>query len=275
MLHQTDRRPLNGEESAQTFANEAKAVLQAMKLVCKNKLETIIITNSLPVLKAIENHSTSNWRINKLRNTIVIWYGRYGVKTFWLASHVGLLGNEQTDQETKSRIRRTHTHATHHSMLQMSSWRAILTIKHLVWWLPENFAFIRRIAFETTNPVDIRKSTTERNINLLYITLLELPDSISKIVLHFLTFNLSLYFINNLFFAFYTLCHLSTTSIYIKKRTRDRFIDVSMYRSIEKVFLSLFVCLFAFFFLRSIYSSELPLSTSSHMKPYFEDSFYE
>lgn len=67
----------------------------------KNKLKTFIVTDILPVLKAIRNLSSSSWStINKWRDIIT----KHGdkIKPFWVPSHIGLLANEQADRATKS-----------------------------------------------------------------------------------------------------------------------------------------------------------------------------
>ncbi|KAL9875763.1 uncharacterized protein ACN427_013795 [Glossina fuscipes fuscipes] len=84
-------------ESASTFTTEAKAILHAANLTHKSKLKTVIVADSLSVLQAIRNPSTSRWStINKLRNIITTPDGK--IKMLWVPIHIGLLGNEQADR---------------------------------------------------------------------------------------------------------------------------------------------------------------------------------
>ncbi|KAL9873520.1 uncharacterized protein ACN427_013880 [Glossina fuscipes fuscipes] len=87
-------------ESTSTFITEARAILHAANLAHKNKLKTVIVTDSLSVLLATRNPSTSRWStINKLRNIITTPDGK--IKMLWVPSHIGLLGNEQADRAAK------------------------------------------------------------------------------------------------------------------------------------------------------------------------------
>ncbi|KAL9873507.1 uncharacterized protein ACN427_013861 isoform 1-T4 [Glossina fuscipes fuscipes] len=87
-------------ENTSTFTTEARAILHAADLAHKNKLKTVIVTDSLSVLQAIRSPSTTRWgTINKLRNIITTPEGK--IKMLWVPSHIGLLGNEQADRAAK------------------------------------------------------------------------------------------------------------------------------------------------------------------------------
>lgn len=82
-------------ESASIFTIEVRPILKAM-----NKLKSVIVIDSLWLLKTIRNPSISSRSVIKLGNTNIICGDR--IETLRVPGHIGWLGNEQADRAAES-----------------------------------------------------------------------------------------------------------------------------------------------------------------------------
>lgn len=87
---------INRESSI--FEAESQAILSALELT-DNNYDTIILTDSLSAVKAIQSFQQSNYTIQKIQNTLK---EKTNIKIVWIPSHIGITGNENADRLANS-----------------------------------------------------------------------------------------------------------------------------------------------------------------------------
>lgn len=84
------------------FTAEAFAILKALQIAGNGK--TIIFTDSLSSLTAIENINNNTEIVNKIRDELISKKGR--AKLIWIPGHTGIKGNEDADAAAKKGVKR-------------------------------------------------------------------------------------------------------------------------------------------------------------------------
>ena len=91
-------------DDSSIFTAEAKAVDLALDFIrtCDTNDKFIILSDSLSVLKAMNNTSSKNPQIQKLLEKCHELLAKEEIVLFWIPSHIGILGNEMVDQQAKT-----------------------------------------------------------------------------------------------------------------------------------------------------------------------------
>ena len=84
---------------ASVFTAEAEAILTACNYAVSVKMKTLICSDSLSSLTAIENVNCNNPTICIIRDILI---NNKNIKIIWIPSHIGIRGNEEADQAAKS-----------------------------------------------------------------------------------------------------------------------------------------------------------------------------
>ncbi|MCG8078476.1 MAG: reverse transcriptase-like protein, partial [Candidatus Thiodiazotropha taylori] len=99
--HQTLRLP----DGSSIFTAEAKAIDLALEFVSTSKIQkTIIFSDSLSVLKALDHSSSKNPQIQKLIEKHHEISKTKQILFCWLPSHIGIRGNEYADKKAKESL---------------------------------------------------------------------------------------------------------------------------------------------------------------------------
>ena len=86
------------------FPAEAKTVDLALDFIRNSDTnnKSIIFSNSLPLLKAMNHSSSKNPQIHKLLDKCHELFANKTIVLCWIPSHIGILGNELVDQQAKT-----------------------------------------------------------------------------------------------------------------------------------------------------------------------------
>ena len=93
-------------DDSSIFTAEAKAVDLALDFIrtCDTNNKFIIFSDSLSVLKAMNYTSSKNPQIQKLFEKCHELLANKEIVLCWIPCHIGILGNEVVDQQTKHRF---------------------------------------------------------------------------------------------------------------------------------------------------------------------------
>ncbi|XP_055915320.1 uncharacterized protein LOC129948370 [Eupeodes corollae] len=87
-------------ESTSIFTAEAFAILHALKITMENSGKFIICSDSISVLRAINNPNNNTDLISSIRNKIAMMPKK--IKLMWTPGHVNIRGNEEADKAANS-----------------------------------------------------------------------------------------------------------------------------------------------------------------------------
>ena len=91
-------------DDSSIFTAEAKAVDLALDFIrtCDTNNKFIIFSDSLSVLKAMNHTSSQNPQIQKFLEKCHELLTNKEIVLCWIPNHIGILGNEMVDQQTKT-----------------------------------------------------------------------------------------------------------------------------------------------------------------------------
>ena len=93
-------------DDSSIFTAEAKAVYLVLDFIrtCDTNNTFIIFSDSHSVLKAMNHTSSKNPQIQKLLEKCHELLANNEIVLCWIPSHIGILGNEMVDQQTKTSL---------------------------------------------------------------------------------------------------------------------------------------------------------------------------
>ena len=93
-------------DDSSIFTAKAKAVDLALDFIriCDTNNKSIIFSDSLSVLKAMNHTSSTNPQIQKLSEKCHELLAKKEIVLCWIPSHLGILGNEMVDQQVKASL---------------------------------------------------------------------------------------------------------------------------------------------------------------------------
>ena len=111
-------------DDSSIFTAEAKAVDLALNFIrtCDTNNKSIIFSDSLSVLKAMNHTSSKNPQIQKLLEKCYELLANKEIVLCWIPSHKGILGNEMVDQQAKTSLSLEPTSFLRFHFLILSFW---------------------------------------------------------------------------------------------------------------------------------------------------------